>query len=169
LTKASCALSFSRDARDLHADDLPRAVALDVDVDVPVVARERLALVRAGHARAPAKERHVAVQPDVEVLDRVRVDAQVGRHDVRHERRLGLDVAGAVDLAKVLRHVVFDGAPVLAHDGLVPCVGLGCKNRNDRGGMGWLRVRHGSARLQGRECNDGDRRHAVRYGHVAGS
>jgi hypothetical protein len=114
----------SRQPSDLHADDLPRAVAAHVDVDVAVVAGERLVAVAAGHPRAAAQQRDIAVEADLEVLDRVRVDRQRGVEQAGEERRLGLELARRIDLAEVVGHVGGDRRRVLAHDRPVPGVGL---------------------------------------------
>ena len=71
----------------------------------------------------PLKSATGTAGPDVEVIDRVRIDLQVSRHQDADERRVGLHVSGAVDLAKVRGHVGFmtgQAAAITATDTFMP-------------------------------------------------
>src|SRR6185437_2851757 len=79
----------------------------------------------------PLSKGDVAIDAGVEILDGVGGDLELRRHDAIDERLPGLDVAGAVDLAKVVGHVRLDRRAILAHDRLVPAVRLRGQCRYD--------------------------------------
>ena len=73
------------DPRRLHVDDAPHPTFLHIGVGEPIVALKRLAAFDAVHVGRAIDERGVAVNPDLELIDRIRLDADIRRSQIRDE------------------------------------------------------------------------------------
>ncbi|MES2322341.1 MAG: hypothetical protein V4633_08775 [Pseudomonadota bacterium] len=79
------------------------------------------AVVSTAHARGPAQQCDVAVQPHVKVVDVIGMDDEFGRADKGQEGGAVADLAALANVAKVRRHIGGDCRHVLAlaHNGRV--------------------------------------------------
>ena len=116
----------------LHIADLPFPIHEPVGIDVAIVRLKGLPLVCPRHPRPAAKQGAFPVNADIEILNGIGIDYQIGRDDLREKQGSIRYFPGLPDVSEIGSHVVRNSLEVLMDDRLVPQIRLGFQDGSDR-------------------------------------